>query len=177
MKQRIVCFGGSNSSESINQKLIEYIAVNNSNIADFKIVNLRKHAAPLFGVDEFEENGIPQTIVELMEVLKTADALLISVAEHNGSITAALKSTFDWLSKLEGKFLLNKPTIFLSASPGARGGASALKHMLDIMPYRGADIKGSMAIGNFNDIFENQEFRDTEVYQSIVDLIKKELLN
>lgn len=174
--KNIICFGGSNSSASINQKLVGYIANENKDLAAFEVVNLNDYRAPLFGVDEMKENGIPDSMKTLMEKFKAADAIMVSVAEHNGSITAALKSTFDWLSMIEQKFFLNKPTVFLSTSPGPRGAASALKHMVEIMPYRGADIKGSYSLGSFSEKFENQDFKETKEYQEILDILKEGIL-
>ena len=41
----------------------------------------------------------------------------------------------------------------MSTSPGQRGGASALEHLVSTMPYRGAKVIGSLSLGSFNDNF------------------------
>lgn len=122
---------------------------------EVELISLREYEAPLFNSDLLEEEGVPESIQKLMEKMKGSDGFVISIAEHNGSMTAVLKNTFDWLSMLEMKFMLNKPTVFLSTSPGPRGGVTALNHIIDIMPYRGANIVGKYSVGNFNENFQN----------------------
>ena len=50
--------------------------------------------------------------------LKSANALVISFAEHNGSYSAAYKNLFDWASRINTKVFQNKPTIFLASYQG-----------------------------------------------------------
>ena len=147
--KKILGFAGSNSSQSINHQLLQ--ALSNDLEVEFELISLRDFEAPLYGVDIKEAEGVPQSMQDLHEKMKAADGLIVSVAEHNGSMTAVLKNTFDWLSMLEQKFFLNKPTVFLSTSPGPRGAASALKHLVEIMPYRGADIVGHLSVPSFGD--------------------------
>lgn len=144
---KVLAFAGSNSTKSINHELLEALIPFVD--ADVELISLRDYEAPIFSVESKEEQGIPEVIHQLHLKIAAADALMVSAAEHNGSMTAALKNTFDWLSMFGKEFFLNKPTVFLSTSPGPRGGASVLKHLLDIMPYRGAEIVGSYGLGNF----------------------------
>ncbi len=168
--KKVVGFAGSNSSTSINHQLLNALAKDFE--VEFELISLRDYQAPLFGVDIKEEKGVPQSINDLHETMKSADGLIVSAAEHNGSMTVALKNTFDWLSMLEQKFFLNKPTVFISTAPGPRGGGSCLKHLVEIMPYRGADIVGSMSVPSFKDNVKegtiNEEFRN-----DLIALIRK----
>lgn len=168
--KKILAFAGSNSSKSINHQLLE--ALGKEVQVDFELISLRDYEAPLYGVDLKNEQGVPESMKLLHEKMKSSDAIIVSAAEHNGSMTAVLKNTFDWLSMLEKKFFLNKPTVFLSTSPGPRGGASALKHLVEIMPFRGAEIIGHMTIPSFSESVNNGELVP-EVNEQIIPLIRK----
>lgn len=170
--KKIIAFAGSNSSKSINHELILAVSKLTSNIV-IEIISLRDYEAPLFGADALDADGVPNSMLELNEKMQSADGFLISIAEHNGSMTAVLKNTFDWLSMKEPKFLLNKPTVFISTSPGPRGAASALKHIVEIMPYRGADIIGSHSVGSFSEKVANGEFRHKEDKEIIEKLLSE----
>ena len=167
---KILAFAGSNSSSSINHKFLESVIPFMQ--AEVELISLRDYEAPLFGVDLKNEIGVPDSIRALHAKMFEADGLLVSAAEHNGSMTAVLKNTFDWLSMIESKFFLNKPTVFLSTSPGARGAASAMKHLLDIMPFRGAVIVGSYSLPSFNENFVDGKM-NPKVLDEVIPIIRK----
>ena len=56
-----------------------------------------------------------------------SDAIVISLAEHNGSYTAAFKNIYDWISVIENDVWCSKPILLLSTSTGARGGKTILE--------------------------------------------------
>lgn len=168
--KKILGFSGSNSPQSINQRLV-YIVSKNVIGAEVEIINLRDYTAPVFGVEEQAQSGIPTSIQSLHSKMQEADGFLISSPEHNGSMPAVFKNTIDWLSIIEMKVFMNKPTVFLATSPGPRGGASVLKHLLDIMPYRGANIIGGYALGSFNEKVVDEELKDKDDQYKIQVLI------
>ncbi len=148
--KKILAFSGSNSSESINQKLINAVVEHLSGV-EVEVLNLRDYPAPVYGIDLEKEDGFPEQMQALLLKMDDADGYLVSSPEHNGSMPAVLKNTVDWLSRMGKKTFQEKPTLFLSTSPGARGGASALDHLLTIMPYRGAKIVGGYSLGSFHE--------------------------
>jgi NAD(P)H-dependent FMN reductase len=119
-----------------------------------------------------EAEGVPESMQSLHEKMKAADGLIVSAAEHNGSMAAVLKNTFDWLSMLEQKFFLNKPTVFLSTSPGPRGASSSLKHLVEIMPFRGANIVGHFSLPSFYDNVKEGAV-NSRFHAEILTLIRK----
>ena len=52
---------------------------------------------------------------------------MISLAEHNGSYTAAFKNIYDWISVIEADVWCSKPILLLSTSNGIRGGKTVLE--------------------------------------------------
>lgn len=174
--KNILLFSGSNSSTSINQELIEYVAKMVRQLgANPIVVSLRDYPAPIFGVDVEREEGFPEKIKELNKLFDLADAFIISTPEHNGSIPAVFKNTLDWISRMEKKIFRDKQTLFLSAAPGARGGRSALEHLVTIMPYRGAKIIDSYSIANFNDAMTEAGLSETHhnaVFEKVQQLLR-----
>ena len=155
---RIIAIAGSISSDSINKKVLKSIATKNTNI---EILELENYLTPFYSSDEEKANGVPEKALALLKKFNSADAIIISSPEYNGQLSAAFKNTIDWMSRAERLIFGNKPTLLISASPGARGGASVLKLMNDIFPRFGADIAASVSIGKFNDVFQDNDF-DTD---------------
>lgn len=157
--KKIVAFSGSNSSKSVNQELIRLSSelVKNSEI---EVIDLREFEAPVYGVDMEQEKGIPESMKALWEKFESADAFIVSTPEHNGSMPAVLKNTIDWLSRISMKPFGDKPTLFMAASPGPRGGMSALNHLVSIMPFRGAKVVGHLSVGNYYDQVSGHQLTD-----------------
>ncbi len=170
--KNIVAFSGSNSSKSINQQLV-HIAANMVQGANVQIVNIRDYEAVIYGQDEEDSNDFPTSMVEFHKIIQSADGFIVSSPEHNGSMPAALKNTIDWLSRMGGKVFNDKPAVFLSTSPGPRGGASVLAHLLAIMPYQGANVVGGHSLGSFFDKVQEAELVEGEDKSKIEALINE----
>jgi NAD(P)H-dependent FMN reductase len=101
------------------------------------------------------------------------------MAEHNGSYTAWFKNLFDWVSRINGKFLQDKKILLLSTSPGARGAQSVMASALDRFPRHGAIILASFSLPNFNENFDPEKgvIKEDlkEQYDEIVRLLKETL--
>ncbi|MGB1004587.1 MAG: NADPH-dependent FMN reductase, partial [Salibacteraceae bacterium] len=152
---------GSNSSTSINQQLVKYMASIVKD-AEVEVLDLRDFEAPIFSTDLEAEIGAPESMKVLFEKMSSADGFIVSTPEHNGYMPAVLKNTIDWLSRMGRKVFNGKPVVFTSASPGGRGGATALGQMLVVMPHQGATIIGSHSIGSFFDKFKDGALVDRE---------------
>ena len=83
---------------------------------------------PIYSVDLQNSLGIPQKAFDFKREISDSDALVISLAEHNGSYTAAFKNIYDWISVIESDVWCSKPILLLSTSNGARGGKTVLAH-------------------------------------------------
>jgi len=170
--KKILAFSGSNSVNSINQQLVT-IAGAFIEKAEVETINLRDYPAVIYGTEEESTNGFPDTIKALHEKMLQADGYLISSPEHNGSIPAVFKNTIDWLSRMGGKTFNDKPTVFLATSPGARGGASVLAHLLAITPYQGANVIGGHGVGSYFDKVVDGELVAGTDKETVVQLIGK----
>ncbi|KZS41752.1 NADPH-dependent FMN reductase [Aquimarina aggregata] len=150
--KKILAFAGSNSSTSINHKLVSFV-VSKLEGHDTKVINLIKYTVPMYSEDEEKNNSFPAMILSLKEEIAKADALVISVNEHNGSWGAFFKNIIDWLSRLDRNFLEGKKILLMSTSPGKRGGVGSLDFAKSVLPRFGAEIIESFSFPSFYDNF------------------------
>ncbi len=168
--KKILAFAGSNSSTSINHQFISHIA-NRINGHEIKIIKLLDYDIPMFSVDKQNNNGFPVDIQVLKNLVDEHDALMISVNEHNGMVSAFFKNILDWLSRLDRNFLANKKILLVSTSPGARGGASSLEYTKGILPRFGGKIIDSFSFPSFKDNFENDTVQNEVLNMGIEDVL------
>ena len=127
--KKIVAFGASSSLNSINKDLATYTASQVPDSASI-VVNLIDFEMPIYSEDRHAEEGIPQKAHAFKKIIKESKGLVISLAEHNGSYTAAFKNIYDWISVIEKTVWSNKPILLMSTSDGARGGKSVIETAL-----------------------------------------------
>lgn len=168
-KKKILLFAGSNSSQSINRKIVEH-AAGLLNGHHTRLIDLRDFPLPLFSVDLEEQEGVPGHAHKLREIFQEHDTLVVSVAENNASVTAVLKNAMDWMSRTQEDYriLLGKQVWLLSTSPAESGGAEALKHCAAIFSILGAEVVGTSAIGSYYDL-RQKDIRQ-QITQTLQDL-------
>lgn len=150
---KIIAFTGSNSSKSINEQLLRAVT---KRLGDLEVeyVDLRDYQIPIFSVD-IETEGMPSNATALAEKLAEAEGFVIATPEHNGTTTAFLKNTMDWLSRINRKYLgENSPLLLLSSSPGPGGAAGAARDLAGKFGYVGGDVVATFSLGGFFDNFD-----------------------
>jgi NAD(P)H-dependent FMN reductase len=151
--KKILAFGASSSKTSINKQFATYVAHLFENVA-IEIVDLNDYEMPIYSVDKEATSGIPELAHDFYKKLGTADLIIISFAEHNGSYSVAFKNIFDWTSRIHSKTFQDKPMLLLSTSPGPRGGATVLETAKNRFPFQGGIVKGSFSLPNFTTNFD-----------------------
>jgi len=153
MKKNIIALSASNSSNSINQTLLNFTLPSLEGF-NVKVISVRDYPLPMYGLDEEAKNGFPKFATELRALFSTADAFIIATPEHNGSIPAVFKNTVDWLSRMANKeqpTFFKKPVLLLSTSPCANGGATNLAALTQLMPWWGASTVASYSLVSYFD--------------------------
>lgn len=89
---------------------------------------------PMFNTDLESPDQLGR-VAKFREILRTADALVISSPEYNYSIPGVLKNAIDWASRGKDSPLLNKPVAILGASPGMLGTARMQMHLRQVFLY------------------------------------------
>ncbi len=83
------------------------------------------------------------------ELIRSADAVLFSSPEYNGSVPGQLKNALDWVSRQSlGAPLRGKSVAVIGGSPGQFGGVwghGELRKVLGIMGAHVADIELSVS--------------------------------
>ncbi len=125
---RIIVFAGSARRDSVN-KHVARIATDAlvRRGRDAVFVDLADYEMPLYHGDQEEDNGIPEAAHRLTELFATAGGFLISSPEYNGAMTALLKNTVDWITRVEFSAFGSKFIGLMAATPGKLGGANSLQ--------------------------------------------------
>ena len=151
---KIIAFAATTSTQSINKMLVTYVANLVLN-AEVEVLDLNDYELPLFSEDVERQIGQPQTATDFIAKLASADALIISFAEHNGLYSAAYKNLFDWCSRQAGRNIYQgKPMLLLATSTGARGGKSVLELATSASPRFGGDVRASVSVPLFDENFD-----------------------
>jgi len=177
----ILAYAASNSSRSINGRLVAYAkaVLEEGLIADCTVeqIDIHDYEMPIYSIDRQHEGGIPDLAQKFFAKIGEADALVLSFAEHNGYYTAAYKNLHDWMSRIDRKVYQDRPTVMLSTSPGRRGGARVLAHATASATSYGADLRASLAVPDFNDNFDHETGRlvnpdiDQQFKEALVKLV------
>ncbi len=155
--KNILSIGGSTSNKSINKKLADYTALMFKD-ATVQFYDLSQNELPIFSVQLEEVIGMPELVLDFVELMDEADFLVLSLAENNGNLNAGFKNLLDWVSRIPGRKTFNeKPILLMATSPGARGGASVLEIAEKSFKRLGADIKSTFSLPSFNENFDSEK--------------------
>lgn len=160
--KNIVTLGASSSSTSINKTLAVY-AASKLKDASITVIDLKNYELPLYSVDSEEEFGIPEGALQFNKIIESADGLIISLAEHNGTYTAVFKNLIDWLSRIDIKVWKDLPILLMSTSPGKQGGGSVMEAAKQGFPFLGGHIVTDFSLPSFYDNFSNDRIINTEL--------------
>lgn len=172
MKKKLLAFGASNSSTSINKQLAKYAAGLFKN-AQVDLLDLNDYEMPIYSYDREKKDGFPQLANDFYKKIGEADFILISFAEHNGAYSTAFKNIFDWMSRINGKTFQEKPMLLLATSPGARGGASVLEIASNRFPRQAGIVKGTFSLPSFNENFDTEKriISNEELRNQLLDIV------
>lgn len=158
----ILAFAGSNSSTSINFRLVKLTTSMVQN-HDIQQLNMAKHPFVMFSEDEEKQNGYSDALVELKDKIQTADGLILSVNEHNGNPSAYFKNVLDWLSRLDRNFMEGTKVFLMSTSGGKRGAKGSLSVIENMLPRFGAEIVTTFSLPGFYDNFSDASILDEDL--------------
>jgi len=127
---------GSLRKGSYNRRLLELarsMAPEGMSIEIYK----GHHDFPVYDGDDEDRDGIPAPVVELREMVRDADGVLVASPEYNFSIPGGFKNAIDWLSRERQPFT-DKPMAIMGASIGPVGTARSQYHLRQSMAALGA---------------------------------------
>jgi NAD(P)H-dependent FMN reductase len=156
MKKKILAIGASSSTNSINRTLANYVA-NLVEDATVTALDLNDYEMTIYSIDKENGDGIPEQASKFKRQIETHDGIVLSLAEHNGSYSAAFKNVLDWSSRLEGPLWANTPMFLMSTSPGKRGGATVLQIAMTYLPRMTAQIVAHFSLPSFRLNFSEED--------------------
>jgi len=139
---RVLCFAGSARRASLNKKLIQVAAAAvRSAGGAATLIDLADYALPLYHGDVEVESGVPATARDLAALIRSHAGLMIASPENNTSVSALLKNTLDWISRIKDVPVFpGKVAALLAASPGGFGGVRGLYHLRSILNSLGVEV-------------------------------------
>lgn len=139
---KLLIFAGSNRLASLNRRLAHAAAgLARASGAEVTHLELIDFDIPMYNAD-LEAGGTPADVMKLKKIMFEHPAWIICSPEYNGSYTALLKNTIDWVSSpVKGdpawqdgfKSFTDKVVGILSASPGALGGLRSQSHLVPLL--------------------------------------------
>lgn len=170
--KKLLAFGASNSSDSINKQLAKYASKQFGNVT-VDLLDLNDYEMPIYSKDREKKDGFPQLAHDFYKKIGDADFILISFAENNGNFSTAFKNILDWASRINSKTFQEKPMLLLATSPGAWGGGTVLDIALKRMPFQGGVVKGSFSLPSFNENFDVDKgvIRNEELNKDLLNII------
>ncbi|MEM0936220.1 MAG: NAD(P)H-dependent oxidoreductase [Pseudomonadota bacterium] len=155
---KVLAFAATTSSTSINRALLGYATARLEAIGppeiEIEFLKLADYEMPIYSSDREKADGVPTAAKALFDKIGSVDALMISYAEHNGSVTAAWKNTFDWMTRIDTKVWHDKPMVLLAATPGPRSGAGVLGNQQTLIPFFGGVVKGVYGVGKWYEAWD-----------------------
>jgi NAD(P)H-dependent FMN reductase len=164
--KKIIAFAGSNSKKSINKQLVVYTTKQLENF-EVSVLDLNDFEVPLFGVDYEAAHEYPKQAARLLDLIQSADGIVLSLAEHNGAYSAVFKNIFDWMSRKDGKLWSEIPMLLMATSPGSRGGASVLGIAKNRFPRMAGNIVAEFSLPLFNENFSEGKIVNPEFNQKL----------
>ncbi len=163
MTKKIISFGASNSTKSINRILADY-ASKQLNIVESELLDLNDFEMPIYSADREAELGIPDLAHQFKALIESSNGILISFAEHNGAYSVAYKNIYDWVSRIESNVWGNRPMFLMATSPGGYGGKSVLGMAKARYERANEKVILNFSLPSFYENFSNEEgIKDEEL--------------
>lgn len=184
---KLLIFAGSTRLASFNRKLAHAAAaLARAAGAEVTHIELSDFDIPMYNAD-LEAKGTPADVMKLKQIMYEHPAWIICSPEYNGSYTALLKNTIDWVSSpvkgdpawQEGfKSFSGKVVGMLSASPGALGGLRSQSHLAPLLLNAQCWVAPrAFALGHAGDAFNAQGELVNEKHRSSVQAVIDQVLN
>ncbi|CAM3892073.1 NADPH-dependent FMN reductase [Arcobacter cloacae] len=133
-----ILVASSNNNLKLGLKLKELALSQNCEVEFINLVDLR---LPLYSTLEEEENGIPESVLDLATKILELKAFIIVAPEYNGVMPPVLNNAMSWTSRATKSWrdAFNEKIVGLATHSGG-GGAKGLQAMRLMYQHLGANI-------------------------------------
>jgi len=183
---KLLIFAGSTRQHSFNRQLAAVAAtMGRAAGADVTHLELADFDVPMYNAD-LEAKGTPSDVMRLKQLMFDHPAWIICSPEYNGSYTALLKNTIDWVSSpvksdpawQDGfKSFTSKVVGVLSASPGALGGLRSQSHLVPLLLNAQCWVAPrQFALGKAGQAFDSNGMLHNEEHRKSVQAVVNQVL-
>lgn len=164
---KIIGIAGSLRTGSINAALLRAVAQLMPDGSSLEIASIQ--GIPLYDGDVEVNQGIPQPVATLKDLIAAADGLLLVTPEYNNAMPGVFKNAIDWLSRPAAdipRVFGNRPVTIMGASPGGFGTILAQNSWLPVLRTLGTRpwFNGRMQVSKAGNVFnETGELVDEKV--------------
>lgn len=164
---------GSLRREATNRKLLRE-AARLFGPAQFSEADLN---LPLYDGDLEDRDGVPDRVQALSDLIRDADAVIISTPEYNKGPSGVLKNALDWVSRTKGGPWRGKPVAVMSAAAGRAGGERAQMILRSfLVPFQPRVIPGpEIHLADSGNAFDDDGRLVSERYQRSLELLMQRL--
>lgn len=170
--KHIIAFAGSDSKTSINKQLAGYAASLVEGV-EVNLLDLNDFELPLYSMNLELAEGIPDNAQKFLDIIKSSDGIVLSLAEHNGTYATVFKNLFDWMSRIDGKLWSDKPMLLMATSPGPRGGTTGLEIAQGRFGFMGGNIVGSFSLPSFGENFSDGKITNKELNNQLLEEVEQ----
>jgi chromate reductase len=170
---RVLALSGSLRRDSYNTRLLRAAVELAPSGLEIEIYPASRLAAvPPYDAD-VEDEGTPDSVIELKHAIAEADAFLVATPEYNSSIPGQLKNALDWVSRpLAKNPLRGKPVAVVGASAGAFGAVWSQAELRKVLAAMGARVvEAGVAVGHAPTRFEGDHLVDTELREQLAEVV------
>lgn len=145
---RLLLFPASLRRQSHQRRLLRYFVPVIDASCEIDILESGDVHLPLFDQDLEDSDAVRTAVIGLHDRFNAADGLIVASPEYNGHVSAYLKNTVDWvsrLSRIDPRYAASNPfqgrPVFLaSASTGWTGGILGLQNARSVFSYLGCMV-------------------------------------
>ena len=170
---KVLAISGSLRAASHNTALLRAAAELVPNGTGFELYH-GLELLPPYNEDRDTEDP-PAEVARLREAIESADAVLFSTPEYNGTMPGQLKQAVDWASRPHGPnaALWGKPVAVIGASVTDYGAMWAQDHLRKSLGLAGARVLGSeLAVTVAAERFDaDGRLTDLETRQRVAELV------
>lgn len=157
---RLIGLSGSLREGSFNTKLLHEARRVCPDGVELVIASIR--GIPLYDGDVERDEGIPEAVTALKDLVANGDGLLLVTPEYNNSIPGVFKNAIDWMSRPGAdmkRVFGGRPTAVMGVSGGRFGTVMAqaawlpVLRMLQVQPWFGP----RMLVGSGGTAFDDQD--------------------
>lgn len=157
---KIILMAMSLRKESFNKKLIknaQRILTEKKSPHELELLSFNDYPLSVYNADDEKEKGFSKEVLDLASKIRTADGIIFSTPEYNGSIPGPFKNALDWVSRVEPISWSGKQILLMGASPGALGAIRSLWHCRHPFEATGGFVYPDMfGLPKANEAFDDQ---------------------